>query len=646
MLVVTEALGQARWFWFVAGGRRSAPRPLQDLHAFEHGPHSILGAFFLWGAILRAGWSRGVATPAGMFGLLGAFITVASFAAGPALQQALNNEECLEPRRGGSEATIAVASTVPGSSNVVLLGNTQFDLDGDMKAAMLNGLANPLGNDSAIVPVCPTGNCTFPVYDDGWTHSSIGLCSACIDTTDFVTVVASRTNNTAPGSVNYTLPDSGARAHVVPSAFSSWMSVVSGGNFEFARDRWTPLFATTSREALLNVSILAFSDAPCSKTANGSLACPRNVTKALTGNVTSLVAASCRLYPCMRHYRATVERGVLTERLNTSVPARLNAPVEMSHDAAVFNHSYTAVRDPCRLRDGSAYRVGNLASVPRSPGRPFYNVSLAVPGQGQEAKEFALVEAPAECVYSMSGQYAAVMGNHAATLFSGECTSIGRRGLEATLLSCGPAWWLQPLYRGRRATFATMSGALDLFANAVTNKFRLTGLGPYQTLESAREGDDDMGGGMGTLRRVGDDFGTVVRGTVLELTVCVVPSWRWLILPGTLASLAALLLLGILCRSWTQPALPVWKATALPLMLYGLRDDRRGSSDPGRGELERPQELMELKDVEKVAKQMKVGFSPDPDPGFVLSPGASTIRQRKAKAQQSDTDVNSLMRRG
>ncbi|TLD22984.1 hypothetical protein PspLS_07047 [Pyricularia sp. CBS 133598] len=637
MLVVTEALGQARWSWFLQRNR-SAPHPLQDLETFARGPYSITGAFRLFVAVFRRGWRRGVTSSAGGLALMAAFLTLISFGTGPALQQAINTKECLVQNKE-LESTIPVAQHATGAYGTlpsVLTTNYILELNPELKATMYNGLTNPLGRDSAVVPICPTGNCTFQTLD-GWTHSSIGICTTCIDTSSFVEKLSSA-NATIE---SFTLLDEERQINVSSRSGNRLLAIAPGDSSrfaDFARSTWSPTFEEVAQNSVLNFSLLTFSDAPCSKMADGTLQCPREVVNAYWNRDrnTSYIAASCRLYPCLRHYHANVDKGIMVETLNSTVPAR----VEQIADTVLnsFAENFTAMRVPCRLPDqDTIYTAQNLSSVPRTSDRVFYNVSVQHP---DTPSEFHRAEVPAECTYSISYRYAHSIGEHARTIFNGACSSTGRMASNSNMTDCSPAWWLAPLYKNRNASFESVSRALDLFADAVTNKLRVDG--PERSIELGDEAKE-------ILRAAGDVEG-FVRGQVWETTVCTVPSWRWLSFPAVLVVLTVGLLVGVVAVAWREPDLPVWKASVLPLIFYGLRDGRGEGYEYSGGEVTRRSQdeprdhLMNLGHMKKTAEKILVGFHPGDGPGFMVDDDSSAlVRRRKPYARHSDMDVDSLL---
>ncbi|KAF4962268.1 hypothetical protein FSARC_9657 [Fusarium sarcochroum] len=170
MLVVAELVGQMGW------QALREPRPITDIHHFDNGSRSMVGAFKLL-------WS----VPPRLLSIVAAIVIILSPAIGPFTQQAVTNVPC--PRTVlGASASLPISHYVPRPGSTYQLSSGVSSLKGDMKAAMINGLINPTGKDSNITARCPTGNCTFPATSSGVTHSSIAMCSSCLDVMEFVTL--------------------------------------------------------------------------------------------------------------------------------------------------------------------------------------------------------------------------------------------------------------------------------------------------------------------------------------------------------------------------------------------------------------------------------------------------------------------------
>jgi hypothetical protein len=117
---------------------------------------------------------------------VGCIVFVLSVAIGPFTQQAVKAVPCDQALKS-DDASIRVSRWMHGS-NLSRMSPGFWDLDMDTKVAILDGLANPNTSRSKILPGCISANCTFHSYNDV-THSSIGMCRKCIDTTPWVTEV-------------------------------------------------------------------------------------------------------------------------------------------------------------------------------------------------------------------------------------------------------------------------------------------------------------------------------------------------------------------------------------------------------------------------------------------------------------------------
>jgi hypothetical protein len=168
-----------------------------------------------------------------------------------------------------------------------------------MKGTMVNGLVNPAGNNSAIFATCQTGNCTFQAYSDNITYSSIGFCSAYIDTTPFVTNNGPETIDidNAAFQPNWTLPN-GLNIYLANSY--TLLNTSLDGGLSWASLAFADQFRNVALESIVNVAILTFTRAPCTNI-SGSLSCPHNTTGEHSDGKWDYAAASCTLYPCLKN---------------------------------------------------------------------------------------------------------------------------------------------------------------------------------------------------------------------------------------------------------------------------------------------------------------------------------------------------------
>ncbi|KAK6082490.1 hypothetical protein SCUP234_04329 [Seiridium cupressi] len=562
LVAVAEVIGQLKYAYF------SRPKPLKDLHDFDRASRSVNGSIKLL-----------FVAPKSLLAVVGATVTILSLAIGPFTQQAIRSVTCPQ-LVADANASIPVSHFVPGPALFYRVGAGLWQVDVDMKGAMINGLTNPTGNDSVIVATCPTGNCTFPVSVDNITHSSIGMCSKCMDTTQFV---SGNENGT-----NYTMPNN---LWLSPYSGEAYLNVMVDYNLTWAESAFPDGFASLAGDALTNITVLTFTQSPCSNNSQGQLECPHNVTGYV--DVTDYVATSCSIYPCLRNYHADMSRGVLDERVISTEPAPVNwVEANMSSDSIEATANYTALKSPC-LVDNAVYDKTNFSALPST-----FNGTLT--GINVDGTNYTV---PDECLYKLEWLYGAALDSFMReTIFNGMCTYDSRQGGS---IWCYDAWWLSPLYSKEKASFETISSQIDQYSTAVTNKFRTIGSTNYNSTrqESAL-------------------------GTVIEMTVCTNFDWRWLLMPLVLLAATAAILILMMVQNYRDPRQPVWKSSVLPLLFHGFDSTSRTNPKPA----------MTLDQMKDQARHVRAKFQSGMDAGFIDMTGAS---ERNTRSR--DVDMDSLI---
>ncbi|KAJ4420912.1 hypothetical protein N0V82_004092 [Gnomoniopsis sp. IMI 355080] len=585
---VAEIIGQIKWTWFT-----ERTRPLHHLQDFDSASRSILGSIRL---VLVVIWNCGF-TSAGLLGISAALVTIVSLAVGPVTQQAVRTAAC-PLRLPDVRSAIPAANYVPGSSSYYRVGAGSYELEVDMKSAMLKGLTEQAGSDNNGVDItCKTGNCSWPDYGTGVTHASIGLCSSCLDTTDFV--------SPSGFGPNVTLPDEGAYVNYGMSGQYMW---VGYSNLSAYASLFSEDFATAAAVSVSNFSILAASTSPCTTDADtGKLTCPHDISQSSNTSYQyqangDYIAASCVLYPCMKEYWARYEDNVLTERLVKSTTAIPNT-YETTDDYS-FYYNYTATKSPCVLDNGTWYNYGNQSDAAHIPGRTWANISLSDQLRGSRN-----ISVPNECLYKMDGIFFYAISSFMSTLFDGQCIYDSE---QMGQLNCGDSWWLTPLWGEMNATFTSIDTAITDFATAATNKLRMTGRGPDQVL----------GGKVDPAEAY---------GSVYETSTCTYFDRKWIILPAALVFICIVLLVWISIKNYRDPEQPVWKGSVLPLMFFGLQGAGTVSSNswvreqPHKDRLERNATFFkedgraapELDRIQNEAGKLWVRFHGGTDPGFI-----------------------------
>lgn len=556
---LAEILGQVKWSWF------SRPRPLNNIQHFDNASRGLIGSLVLPFIASK-----------NLFAIAGSLVVVFSLAIGPFAQQAIKSVDCLQ---NVSEMNASVPMAHYFGQRDLITASTTLRVD--MKGAMINALVNPTGNDSKITATCQTGNCTFQSHSNV-SYSSIGLCSACIDTTPLVQIIDNANwlqfkgyNYSLP---NYTLPDGSGAGIQASTVAGSFLQATSGSNMSWAASAFTDLYRRVAPNSILSTSFLTFTRAPCTNV-SGVVACPHNVTAIILDSGNNLlqweldyVATSCTFYPCLKNYQATVQQGLLKEQVVSTVPAVLSRARRTSL-TDLPNWNFTVLRDPCLIADVE-YSAENFANVPRTAGRTFTNISV----------DGVNYTAPEDCLYKLDYSYTSIMASFIRdTLFRDKCSA-----LDTTMEAVCEAWWLAPVYNSLNATFETISEAMNQFAEAITNKIRTTGSTNYDITQK----DEAL-------------------GLVTRTTICTAFDWQWLLLPISLVATTAALLILTVLQNNREHRQPVWKSSVLPLIFYGI-DVRSLSSDMGE-----PRPVADLHQLDEQASRMRVRFHNGMDAGFV-----------------------------
>ncbi|KAF6785969.1 hypothetical protein CMUS01_16534 [Colletotrichum musicola] len=542
---VAEIIGQIKWTWFT-----EQSRPLHHLQDFDAASRSIVGSTKLLGVVL---WNMGFSS-AGLLTIGAAVVTIASLAVGPVTQQAVRTVTCPMLSKNLT-SSIPAANYVPGSSAYYRVGAGMYELEVDMQVAMIQGITDPGRGFNDVQVSCSSGNCTWPDYGTGVTHASIGMCSSCLDTTGFV----SPPDETG----NLTLPDDGAVINVLSGEYM-WMGY---SNLTAYRQLFTSDFTRAASVSFANFSMLMISKAPCAtdnSTGTPKLLCPHRLsqsTDAFFQGIGDYVAASCILYPCLTEYSARYRNNTLMEDVVRTTTAVVNA-AELPEDESLFAGfaNYTARQSPCILDNGTWYTGANQSKALEVPGRTWTNFS-------DPELDGAVSRVPNACLYKMDGTYFSALSRFInSVLLSASCRY---DSIQSGHINCGGAWWLTTLWRENNATANSLALAVDDFAWAVTNKLRMTGLGP----DIGRGSPDILAG----FRNAS------VKGEVWESTTCTNFDRDYIALPAALVGMCAFLLGWIMVKNHNDPDQPVWKGSVLPLLFFGLHDTVGPQGQAGAG---------------------------------------------------------------
>ncbi|KAF4962269.1 hypothetical protein FSARC_9658 [Fusarium sarcochroum] len=338
------------------------------------------------------------------------------------------------------------------------------------------------------------------------------------------------------------------------------------GDMDWALDGAESEFSEASKAAIANLTILSFTQSACNMSATGNATCPEDkFTSDLPSGQQSenLLAISCALYPCMKQYHAKVEQGVLTEKVVGAQPVNYNkldgSPNGPDSERAIdVTSNRTGIQFPC-LIEKKEYNMENFS-------RSYTPPTTELSSENINGTNYTI---PNQCLYKLGHLYSEALARFMRlTLFNGKCDYSPMAGSS---VDCEDKWWLLTLYN---STYSDLDLAFNQFTTAITNNFRTQGSkGPY-----VKEIDS-------------------VVGLVTEVTVCTDFDWRWILLPAILMLITLAMLVFAVVQSYTNPAMPVWKTSILPLLFYGPNV----SDDQARSETD-------LDELQKQAGKMIVKF--------------------------------------
>ncbi|UJO13498.1 uncharacterized protein CLAFUR5_03523 [Fulvia fulva] len=315
VLPTAEAISQLKWYWFW-----NQQRPVVDFERYDSASRGP------WGSLVLRCYPR-------LWNIvsLGAGLTIAAIAAEPSLQQIpiLSLSTVATGNASVSRIISITGHENDGASNPIL--------NMSMKGAVYSGIFDTeLSNTAAIMPVWPTGNCTWPRF------SSLGVCNACANITSRVFV-----SSTNPDYPVWTLPNGG-----IGSGLNQSISLLGGDSSAgwMVAGSWNSL-AFDQKFANQSIIDLSFIYLP-----------PVNATLLRDTNSTRANAAECVLWPCVKTYDAVMANGEYKETV-TDIWPPVNAT--LSENPALKSMCNCTYREGCNeLSPISQYSTCNVL-IPR-----------------------------------------------------------------------------------------------------------------------------------------------------------------------------------------------------------------------------------------------------------------------------------------
>ncbi|CAG9990906.1 unnamed protein product [Clonostachys byssicola] len=503
-----EIVSQIKWDWIA-----SEFRPLRDFDRFDAASRGVYASLRLLPlAILHQ--------PRAAVAIL---VTVSSLGIGPFMQQTIQTYQC--QRKPGPDVqapTITTANTIELSELGMVVRSGRRVLSTEIRTAMQDAIVNPnLDSNIGALFTCKSGNL--------YKGSGYKL-------------------NLNEGPMRIVL----GRSSV--SAFT-YMQMRGVRNLTWTREVTTPDFINRARWAVYNFTILAASRNHCNILPDGNVTCPQpcpiddGSCPVAFYEPSDYVAAACTLYPCLKHYLATVDAGKLAERIVHDVPLRLQSP-EPLWSADLTNHlsrDFKAVQQPCWV-NGTLYTASNMSSseslgenvaeVVQSHLDDWMNESIDAPAH------YTNITAPRECVGTMSAYFMSLFQDNpfdnVSCSYDTRMESLQCRGnLDENIDQSS----LVALMRGPNTSMETLQENIDSLTARLTTEIRKRGTGAYNLQKAFVNGDE------------------------WETKVCVRILWQWITLPAISFALCALLLLWTIIKDAMSRNGTIWKSSPIPLIL-------------------------------------------------------------------------------
>ncbi|KAK2610150.1 hypothetical protein N8I77_003603 [Diaporthe amygdali] len=575
VLILTEGISHLKWRWF------QKTRPLHDLVVFDsasRGPWGCLRLLFL---------PRGTHFVAS----LGAGLILLTLAVDPFTQQLVRYYDC-------KQTSTKSNATLPRSMMYSEAGAHTSAGIWPPATAVLGyidqGLYNPA--DIRTPFTCDSGNCTFDNF-----FSTLGFCSTCEDMSSQLTIqnvsVPSTVFNVTSNStvfttwVNTTLPSGSYAATGSSTTTESWLAlnqtadgwtdiIQASKAFPGAPEDWywDHYYATTMRP------VTNLNDSGCTTAYD-------NNTWACSG-FGGAGAARCKISPCVKTYRATVEQGQLRERLvrtqkDMFVSTSSNYPHWLAADLTCAGPEAVSRlrKEGFRINDDDVVIPWNVmvntsdgtASLWAGESSSYYG-NVTVPGPLLNGTSLPLDIIPAECLYDMA--YPAV--SSITDYLDGYLHGAINPGVNGAS-SDGPPQ-LRVIFNDTYASFSSINDTFTSVAEGIT--LRIRQYVEPSALPVARP----------------------VVGVVFEEKTCVDVRWPFLAFPAAVVTLTTAFLIVVIGQSVVGTGNTVtagWKSSLLPIAFGQLTTDASAQARlDGESDIR-----SNLKEMETISKRKTVNLS-------------------------------------
>ncbi|KAL2205712.1 hypothetical protein CC79DRAFT_821659 [Sarocladium strictum] len=402
---------------------------------------------------------------------------------------------------------------------------------------MINSLADESrGNGNGTVTIrtsCATGNCTFPELHNV-AHSTVGLCSKCVETTHLVDMPQSRGYNTTIGKLMIRLKESNA---------SVWYPWFASGPSNFSQTMepdGPPALSRLAANALANITVLTATKAKCN--GDGCTSGESRSEGVSFAESYGVLATSCVLYMCRKDVKAYIDNGRLVDYgpIDEDSHETYGAPLVnggitgyRDDDYYLLSNDWVSLKSPC-LVNGTVHDIDTSIRAE----------NITRPNQDQPYWLFDDKRIPTQCVYGIDWLYYEGLRRFIEmNLLQDSCRD--NWWANGTAVLCRRAWWLKNMYRNCNATFESIRDTFNTLSISTSNFWHNDGWGHGQ--DKARIGPPSWG----EINPEPEQFemDATLIGVTNQVAVCVQLDWFWLLLPVGLALITlALLALTIACN--------------------------------------------------------------------------------------------------
>ncbi|VUC26135.1 unnamed protein product [Clonostachys rosea] len=484
---------------------------------------------------------------------IGCLITVLSLSVGPFAQQAAGTKSCVKIIPSAKAQLPYTYEGVP----YLLQQTFDWGIEPGIHNAIIRASSNSEAlNSSSLLQGCPSGNCTFSTNSDGYSLSTLGVCSRCIDTTQYIQKLTNESS--LVGIPDVVLLNMSAKSpyNMTLNSATSGASQSDFIDIDFAEADFDDDFRLLFPAAISNLTLIGMTSSGCdfkSDTDNithctppSSVGFTIDYRRTLYPGISqfNLYSATCTFYWCMRYHESSAERSTLHENLVAGNPGFVKPGEGRINSNSRVIHNW---KPKCSVggEDLDLMKARYISNDTQS-------TKVALSGSGSEIRDIPDI---ANCTVRVDEQASQALRTAFGNLM-GRCVYKPGAGIVRSLrqriehVDCDPVY-LFGLMNDGLATFSSTANVMSVVATAITNRMREFARDRNFNVLSQDIGNQDRGG--------------YVQGEAYETSICTDFQWKWLLGPTILLLMTVFFLIQSVSRSIiNRNREPLWKASILP----------------------------------------------------------------------------------